>query len=72
MCVKIANVINLLNVVLSWNSKKLELKQPKVLFFREEYSAEGMHPCPKKIQGFTEMTLPTDKQQVASFIGMVT
>ena len=31
-----------------------------------------MHPCPKKIQGITEMTLPMDKQQSASFIGMVT
>ena len=31
-----------------------------------------MHPCPKKIQGITEITPPTDKQQLASFIGMVT
>ena len=31
-----------------------------------------MHPCPKKIQGITEMTPPIDKQQLASFIGMVT
>ena len=29
-------------------------------------------PCPKKIQGITEMTPPIDKQQLASFIGMVT
>ena len=32
------------------NSKKLELKRPKVSFFRAEYSVDGMHPCPKKIQ----------------------
>ena len=31
-----------------------------------------MHPCPKKIQGITEMTPPIDKQQLASFIRMVT
>ena len=31
-----------------------------------------MHPCLKKIQGITEMTPPVDKQQLASFIGMVT
>ena len=31
-----------------------------------------MHPCLKKIQGITEMTPPMDKQQLASFIGMVT
>ena len=71
-----ANLVNLLNVVqiegLVLNSKKLELKRPRVSFFGAEYSADGMHPCPKKIQGITEMTPPTDKQQLASFIGMVT
>ena len=54
------------------NSKKSELKRPRVSFFRAEYSADGMHPCPKQIQGITEMTPPIDKQQLASFIGMVT
>ena len=54
------------------NSKKLELKLPRVSFFGAEYSTEGMHPCPKKIQGITEMTPSIDKQQLASFIGMVT
>ena len=71
-----ANLINLLNVAqlegLVLNSNKLELKQPRVSFFGAEYSADGMHPWAKKIQGITEMTLPTDKQQLASFIGMVT
>ena len=71
-----ANLINLLNVAqlegLVLNSKKLELKRPKVSFFGAEYSVNGMHPCPKKIQGITEMTPPIDKQQLASFIGMVT
>ena len=69
------NLINLLNVAqlkgFVLNSKKLELKRPKVSFFDAEYSHDGMHPCPKKIQGLTEMTPPTDKQQLASFIGMV-
>ena len=50
-----ANLINLLNVAqlegLVLNSKKLELKRPKVSFFGAEYSQDGMHPCPKKIQG---------------------
>ena len=61
-----ANLINLLNVSqlegLVLNSKKLKLKRPIVSFFRAEYSADIMHPCPKKIQGITEMTLPIDKQ----------
>ena len=71
-----ANLINLLNVAqlegLVLNSKKLELKRPKVSFFGAEYSVDGMHPCPKKIQGITEMTPPIDLQQLASFIRMVT
>ena len=57
-----ANLVNLLNVAqiegLVLNSKKLELKCPRVSFFSAEYSADGMHPCPKKIQGITEMTPP--------------
>ena len=57
-----ANLVNLLNVAqiegLVLNSKKLELKHPRVSFFGAEYSADGMHPCPKKIQGIAEMTPP--------------
>ena len=57
-----ANLFNLLNVAqvegLVLNSKKLELKCPRVSFFGAEYSVEGMHPCPKNIQGITEMTPP--------------
>ena len=69
------NLINLLNVCqkegLVLNSKKLELQRERVTFFRAEYSAQGMHPDPKKVQGITEMTAPMDKQQLQSFLGMV-
>ena len=70
-----ANLINLLNFCqkegLVLNSKKLELQRERVTFFGAEYSAQGMHPDPKKVQGITEMTTPTDKQQLQSFLGMV-
>ena len=70
-----ANLINLLNVCqkegLVLNSKKLELRRERVTFFRAEYSAQGMHPDPKKVQEITEMTAPMDKQQLQSFLGMV-
>ena len=70
-----ANLINLLNVCqkegLVLNSKKLELRRERVTFFGAEYSAQGMHPDPKKVQGITEMTAPMDKQQLQSFLGMV-
>ena len=53
-----ANLVNLLNLAqiegLVLNSKKLELKRPRVSFFGAEYSTDGMHPCPKKIQGITD------------------
>ena len=70
-----ANLINCLNVCqkegLVLNSKKLELRRERVTFFGAEYSTQGMHPDPKKVQGITEMTAPTDKQQLQSFLGMV-
>ena len=70
-----ANLINLLNVCqkegLVLNSKKLELRRERVTFFGAEYSTQGIHPDPKKVQGITEMTVPKDKQQLQSFLGMV-
>ena len=70
-----ANLINLLNVCqkegLVLNSKKLELRRERVIFFGAEYSTQGIHPDPKKVQGITEMTAPKDKQQLRSFLGMV-
>ena len=69
------NLINLLNICqkegLVLNSKKLELRRGRVTFFGTEYSAQGMHPDPMKLQGITEMTAPKDKQQLQSFLGMV-
>ena len=69
------NLINLLNICqkegLVLNSKKLELRRERVTFFGTEYSTQGMHPDPKKVQGITEMTGPMDKQQLQSFLGMV-
>ena len=64
------NLINLLNICqkegLVLNSKKLELRRERVTFFGAEYSAQGMHPDPKKVQGIMEMTVPKDKQQLQS------
>ena len=47
-----ANLVNLLHVApiegLVLNSKKLELKCPRVSFFGAEYSADGMHPAQRR------------------------
>ena len=71
-----SNLINFLNVCqmegLCLSSKKLELRRDKVSFFGAIYSREGIHPDPKKIQGIEEMTAPETKQQLQSFLGMVT
>ena len=71
-----ANLVNLLNVAqiegLVLNSKKFELKRPRVLFFGAEYSAD-LPSLPKEDTGNNrDDPPPTDKLQLASFIGMVT
>ena len=70
------NLINLLNVCqmegLCLSSKKLELCHDRVSFFGAVYSREGVEPDPRKIQGIEEMTVPETKQQLQSFLGMVT
>ena len=71
-----ANLINFLNVCqmegLCLSSKKLELRRDRVSFFGTIYSREGVEPDLKKIQGIEEMTAPETKQQLQSFLGMVT
>ena len=71
-----ANLINFLNVCqmegLCLSSKKLKLHRDRVSFFSAVYSRDGVEPDPKKIQGIEEMTPPETKQQLQSFLGMVT
>ena len=71
-----ANLIHFLNVCqmegLCLSSKKLELHHDRVSFFSAVYSRDGVEPDPKKIQGIEEMTPPETKQQLQSFLGMVT
>ena len=54
------------------NSKKLDLQKERVAFFDAKYSTEGIHPYHKKVEGIVDMTTPIDKQQLQSFLGMVT
>ena len=49
----------------------MQTVQINLAFFGAKYSTQGMHPDPKKVQRITEMTAPTDKQQLQSFLGMV-
>ena len=71
-----ANLIKFLNVCqmegLCLSSKKLELCRDRVSFFGAVYSREGVEKDPRKIQCIEEMTAPETKQQLQSFLGMVT
>ena len=71
-----SNLINFLNVCqlegLCLSSKKLELCHDRVSFFGAVYSRDGVEPDPRKIQGIEEMTALETKQQLQSFLGMVT
>ena len=71
-----ANLIHVLNVCqmegLCLSSKKLELRRDRVSFFGAICSREGIKPDPQKIQGIEEMTAPETKQQLQSFLGMLT
>ena len=71
-----ANLINFVNICqiegLCLSSKKLELCRDRVSFFGADYSRDGVEPDPKKIQGIEEMTPQETKQQLQSFLGMVT
>ena len=70
------NLVNFVNVCqmegLCLSSKKLEFCHDRVSFFGAIYSRDGVEPDPKKIQGIEEMTAPETKQQLQSFLGMVT
>ena len=44
----------------------------RVSFFSAIYSREGVKPDPRKIQDIEEMIAPETKQQLQSFLGMVT
>ena len=71
-----ANLVNFLNVCqeegLTLNGKKLELRKEEITFFGALFTKEGMRPDPKKLQGIEDLTPPADKQQLQSFLGMVT
>ena len=71
-----ANLISPSNVCqkegLIQNSKKLDLQKERVTFFGAKYNNEGIHPYPKKVHDIVDMTALIDKQQLKSFLGMMT
>lgn len=57
---------------LVFNSQKCLIKQKKIEFFGNIYSAEGVMPDPKKVRDIQQMPAPTNKEEVHTFLGMLT
>ena len=53
------------------NYEKLQYKQTEVEFFGETYTVNGCKPAKGKVQAIAEMSAPSCKKEVQSFIGMI-
>ena len=53
------------------NFDKLQYKKMERNFFGETYATSGCKPAQSKVPAIVEMSAPTFKKQVQSFIGMV-
>ena len=53
------------------NYEKLQYKQIEVEFFGETYTVNGCKPAKGKVQAIAEMSQPSCKKEVQSFIGMI-
>ena len=53
------------------NFDKLQYKKTEVNFFGETYTTDGHKPAQSKVSAIVEMSPPTCKKLVQSFIGMV-
>ena len=69
------NLLKLLKRVrevnLKFNSKKLNLRKPKVKYMGHVLSSEGLKPDPNKVNAVSEMPKPTCKQETISLLGFV-
>ena len=52
------------------NFEKLQYKETEVAFFGETCTTSGHKPAQSKVSAITEMSAPTCKKQVQSFIGV--
>lgn len=57
---------------LVFNPAKCHLKSPEITFFGNIYSRNGVKPDPEKVQAILKLNQPTNKQELQTFLGMVT
>ena len=69
------HLVNFLEVcrknTLTLNPDKMQFRLPQVSFFRNQWSARGLSPDPKKIAAVKHMELPQDMEMMRSFLGLV-
>ena len=53
------------------NYPKCDIKQPKITFFGNIYSKDGMKPDPLKVKAIRDISTPKTKQELHTFLGMV-
>jgi len=57
---------------LVFNPSKCSLKAPEITFFGNIYSRHGVKPDPEKVQAISKLNPPSNKQELQTFLGMVT
>ncbi len=57
---------------LVFNPSKCKLKAQEVTFFGNIYSKTGVKPDPKKVEAINKLKEPSNKQELQTFLGMIT
>ena len=57
---------------LVFNKSKCQIKQNSISFFGNKYTDQGVKPDPAKIQDVQNMPIPKDKDELKSFLGLMT
>ena len=55
-----------------FNAEKCQIKTPEIMFFGNIYTKDGIRPDPAKIQAISDMSSPTSRSQLQSFLGLIT
>lgn len=57
---------------LRFNDSKCEFDKQNLSFYGHVFSADGISPCPKKIEAIKSLKPPTNVSELRSYLGMIT
>ena len=57
---------------LSFNYDKCDFKVPKIQFYGNVYSAEGVSPDPERVEAIAQIPSPMNKRELQEFMGIAT